>query len=88
MATRGTVLVVDSDDTAQSAMATIFEDSGFAVVRAYDTMSALCVLAAITLDAVVASAVGTDRLELVQALREVDCELPLIVVTAIAQRQR
>lgn len=81
--TKGTVLVVDSDDSAQSLVAGILQEAGFGVVRVYDAVSALCVQASLVLDAVVAASnvPGMEGTAFLKVMREVDPELPLIFVT-------
>jgi DNA-binding response OmpR family regulator len=81
--TKGTVLVVDSDDTAQSMVAGILQEAGFGVVRVYDAVSALCVQAALALDAVVAASnvPGMEGTAILKMMRDLNPELPLIFVT-------
>jgi two-component system OmpR family response regulator len=80
---KGTVLVVDNDDSAQSVVAAILKDAGFGVVRAYDAVSALCVQAALALDAIVTSSnvPGMEGTALLRAMHDLNPELPLIFVT-------
>jgi len=47
---RGTVLVVDPDDFAQSIVASILGEAGFGVIRTYDMLSAVCVMQALDPD--------------------------------------
>ena len=81
--TKGTVLVVDNDDTAQSAVADLLKDAGYGVVRVYDAVSAMCVQAAVLLDAVVAASnvPGMEGTALIRAMRDRNPELPLIFLT-------
>ena len=81
--TKGTVLVVDNDDTAQSVVADLLKDAGFGVVRVYDAVSALCVHAAVLLDAVVAASnvPGMEGTALLRAMRDQNPEVPLIFTT-------
>jgi DNA-binding response OmpR family regulator len=80
---KGTVLVVDNDDTAQNLVADLLHEAGFGVVRAYDALSALCVHAALPLEAVVTASnvPGMEGTALLRALRDLNPELPLIFVT-------
>lgn len=80
---KGTVLVVDNDDSAQSFVAAILQEAGFGVVRAYDAVSALCVQAALALDAVVTASnvPGMEGTALLRAMHDLNPELPLIFVT-------
>ena len=80
---KGTVLVVDNDDSAQSMVAAILKDAGFGVVRAYDAVSALCVQAAIALDMVVTASnvPGMEGTALLRAMHDRNPNLPLIFVT-------
>ena len=79
-----TVLVVDDKEILRDSVAVALRRPGFAVVSAGDAASALEVIARKRPDVVVTDLKmpGMTGIELIERIREVDEDLPIILMTA------
>jgi EAL domain-containing protein (putative c-di-GMP-specific phosphodiesterase class I) len=79
----GTVLVVDDQDAVLRAFARVLRRSGYNVLTATDGKSALAIVNEFEVDAVVSdiSMPDMDGIALLRAIRDVDCDLPVVLAT-------